>query len=166
MRHMAPTMPRQDSRARAERAFALRSIGRTWREIAAELGFASHGAAQLAVARHLDRTAPESPHVARRSAVESLRITTAVLFDRFAEAVKRDDDAAVALLNRELVRNRDQQAKLDGLYQPQRTEVDVNVRQSPAALIADTRAKLLALAGQTEGTATALPTIDAEVIEQ
>jgi hypothetical protein len=64
------------------------------------------------------------------------------------------------------VRNRDQQAKLDGLYQPQRTEVDVNVRQSPAALIADTRAKLLALAGQTEGTATALPTIDAEWIEQ
>lgn len=32
--HMAPTMNRQDSYRRAERAYRLRCVGRTWQEIA------------------------------------------------------------------------------------------------------------------------------------
>ena len=148
---MAPCMSLRDSRARAERAFGLRAIGRTWREVASELGFKSIGAAQLAVSRHLARSSPESVDTTRRGAVESLRITTSVLFDRFAAAVGRGDDATAALLNRELVRNRDQAARLLGLYAPSQTEVDVRV--SASALIADTRERLLAV-------------VDAEVVEE
>lgn len=153
-------MPLRQSRDRAAQAFGLRSMGRTWREVCNALGYKSVGAAQLAVSRHLKRAAPESVDTTRRGAVESLRITTSVLFDRFAAAVDRQDDAAVALLNRELVRNRDQAARLLGLYAAEKTEVDVNVTQ--ASFIESIRARALALV---DAKAAALPTVDAEVIE-
>ena len=101
MRHMAPVMSHQDSRLRAEKAFSLRAIGHTWREIAAELGYKSHGAVQLAVSRYLARTPAESVDTARRSAVESLRVTRALLFDRFAEAAIRGDDHLLTLMSKE-----------------------------------------------------------------
>jgi hypothetical protein len=151
---MAPVMPLRDSRARAERAFGLRAVGRTWREVANELGYKSVGAAQLAVSRHLARSSPESADTTRRGAVESLRITTSVLFDRFAAAVGREDDATVVLLNREIVRNRDQLAKLTGAYMPEKTEVDVRL-----STVEDTRRRLLA---RLEQDVPALPVIDAE----
>lgn len=116
-------MPLHDSRARAERAFQLRSVGWSWNRIAAELGYASHGAAQTAVRRHEARTSGESSDSSRQSLIESARITTAVLFDRFAAAADREDDKTVALLNGEIARNRDQLAKLTGSYMP----VKVNV---------------------------------------
>lgn len=150
-------MSLRDSRARAERAFGLRSIGRTWREVCNELGYKSVGAAQLAVSRHLTRSSPEPVEVTRRGAVESLRITTSVLFDRFAAAVGREDDATVALLNREIVRNRDQLAKLTGAYMPERTEVDVRV-----STVEDNRRRLLA---QLERKSVLPAVIDVEVEE-
>src|SRR5260370_874048 len=42
--HVAPVMNRQDTRARAEEAWRLRATGRTWDEIAVELGFGSRSA--------------------------------------------------------------------------------------------------------------------------
>jgi hypothetical protein len=148
-------MNRYDSRARAERAFGLRAVGRTWQEIADALGYKSRGAAQDAVRRHMDRTAPDSPEAARRSALESLRITSATLFGAFSAAATRRDDKALAALNAELARNRDQFAKLTGAYQPERAEVEVAVmvQQTPADLLAEYEAKLLAF-------------VDAVVIEQ
>lgn len=116
-------MPLHDSRARAERAFQLRAIGWSWNRIAVELQYASHGAAQTAVKRHEARTSGESSESSRRSLIESARLTTAVLFDRFAAAADREDDKTMALLNGEITRNRDQLAKLTGAYTP----VDVNV---------------------------------------
>lgn len=116
-------MPLHDSRARAERAFQLRAVGWSWNRIAAELGYASHGAAQTAVRRHEARTSGESSESSRRSLIESARVTTAVLFDRFAAAAEREDDKTMALLNGEIARNRDQLAKLTGAYMP----VDVKV---------------------------------------
>ncbi len=153
MTRPGPTMNHQDSRARAERAFQMHAIGRTWAEVSRELGYKSRGAAQAAVARLHSRQPAESVDSARRSAAESLRITSAVLFDRFAKAAKREDDDTLALLNRELVRNRDQLAKLGGLYQPERVDIDLNVRQTPAEIISDARARLMAV-------------IDAEVIDE
>ncbi len=147
---MAPTGSRQDSRARAERAFQLHAVGRTWAEVSRELGCKSRGAAQLAVARLHSRSPAESVDSARRSAAESLRITSSVLFGRFADAARREDDDTLALLNRELVRNRDQLAKLGGLYQPER--VDVTVSTSASEIIADARQRLLAV-------------VDAEVVD-
>jgi hypothetical protein len=152
---MGQVMPLRDSRARAERAFQLRAIGRSWRQIATELGYKSNGAAQTAVARHEQREGPEPVERTRRSLVESTRITTSVLFDRFAAAVSREDDQTVAMLNREIVRNRDQLAKLLGAYAPERSEVDVNVHSTTTAILAEARQRLLAIDG----------TIDAEIIE-
>ena len=79
---MAPVMPRQDSRARAERAAQLRAMGRTWAEISASLGYQSRGAAQRAVSRLHDRTPPESIESLRRHEAEELRLRRAVLYDK------------------------------------------------------------------------------------
>lgn len=116
-------MPLHDSRARAERAFQLRAVGWSWNRIAAELGYASHGAAQTAVKRHEARTSGESSDSSRRSLIEAARVTTAVLFDRFAAAADREDDKVMALLNGEIARNRDQLAKLTGAYMPAQVNV-------------------------------------------
>ncbi|MEB3020885.1 hypothetical protein [[Mycobacterium] crassicus] len=127
-------MPLTDSRARAERAFLLRSIGRSWREVAAELGYRSRSAAQVAVERHMARNRPESPELTRAQAVAAARATHSILFDRFAAAVEREDDSTAAVLSREMVRNRDQLAKLTGAYAPARAEVshDVSGLTGPA----------------------------------
>jgi hypothetical protein len=141
---MAPTMTLRDSRARAERAAMLRAVGRSWREVAGELGYRSIGAAQTAVERHELRNGPEPVQASRRSLIASARVTHATLFDRFAAAIDREDDETAALLNRELVRNRDQIAKLTGSYAPE--NINVNVRQTPAAIIDRMESELLALA--------------------
>lgn len=161
-------MSRQDSRARAERAHRLRAIGRSWQEVADTEGFRSRRSAQRAVARLLAAELPEGVESSRRTAAESLRITTAVLFERFAAAADRNDDAAAALLNRELVRNRDQLARLLGLYAPERAEVSHDVSGLQGAAFVEairTRALALVEANTATAAAPALPSIDAEVIE-
>ena len=156
------SVPYRESRERAEKAAILRAIGRSWREVCRELGFKSIGAAQLAVQRHERRNGPEPVETSRRSLITSARITHSILFDRFAAAIDREDDATAALLNRELVRNRDQLARLTGSYAPERAEVSVRVSTE------DNRRRLLALVERdsAQRAATpALPVIDAEAIE-
>jgi hypothetical protein len=152
MRHMAPTMSRQDSRARAQEADRLRNLGRTWSEVAEAVGFKSHGAAQLAVARLHKRNPCQSADQVRRSATEGLRIVRAVLFEQFAEAKQRGDNDDLVMLARELRSNISENTKLNGAYAPQRTEFDVTVRQSATAIINEARERLLSV-------------VDAEVIE-
>lgn len=149
---MPPVSNRQDARRRAERAHQLRAIGRTWQEIADSLGYRNRGSAQDAVARLLARTAPETPEALRRQEAEELRIRRAVLHERFHAARQREDDDALAMLNRELDRVSARQAKLHGLDAPERAEVNVHVEQTPAAIIADARERMLAV-------------VDAEVVE-
>lgn len=161
---MPPTMTLRDSRARAERASVLRSIGRSWREVANELGYRSIGAAQRAVERHERRNGPEPVETSRRSLITSARITHSILFDRFAAAIAREDDETAAMLNRELVRNRDQLARLQGAYAPERAEVSVHVTAE------DTRQRLLAVASERDRASrslplAAVPVIDAEAVE-
>lgn len=164
---MAQVMPLRDSRARAERAFQLRAIGRSWRQIAAELDYRSTGAVVNAVNRHMQREAAEPRETSRRSLIESARITHSVLFDRFAAAVAREDDATTALLSRELARNRDQLAKLLGAYAPERAEVSHDMSGLDAAAFVEAiRSRALALAEANAARSAAIPsTIDAEVIE-
>ncbi len=154
MTRRGPKGPHYDARIKAERAFQLHSVGRTWDEVARETGYASRGAAQTAVKRLLDRTPKEDTEAARRSALESLRITSSILFARFADAATRQDDAAVVALNGALHRNRDQVAKFLGLYAP--AQVDVTVSTSPAEILDRAEAELLALVP---------PVIDAEIEE-
>lgn len=140
---MPPVMSLRESRARAEHAYQLRAIGRSWRQVAGELGYKSVGAAQLAVKRHEQRQDPITPETSRRSLIESARVTTAVLFDRFAAAAEREDDRTLVMLNGEIARNRDQLAKLTGAYMPVQSEVDLNVRQSPSQILNEYRDRLL-----------------------
>jgi hypothetical protein len=152
-------MTLRDSRARAERAAVLRSIGRSWREVARELGYHSIGAAQRAVERHDLRNGTEPTETSRRSLITSARITHAILFDRFAAAIDREDDVTAALLNRELVRNRDQLARLQGAYAPERAEVSVTVSTE------DNRRRLLAMVERDAPALPASPVIDADVVK-
>ncbi|SIJ61623.1 Uncharacterised protein [Mycobacteroides abscessus subsp. bolletii] len=145
---MAPTGNHQDSRARAEEAFRLRAVGRTWAEISRSLGYRSRGAAQAAVKRLMDRTPAESPGQARARADESLRITQSVLFGRLASAVQRGDDDVVSSMAKEIRATVAERSKLVGAYAPQRTEVDVQVTQTPTALIDRLESELLALVAQ------------------
>ncbi|OBF56720.1 hypothetical protein A5756_10525 [Mycobacterium sp. 852002-53434_SCH5985345] len=147
---MPPTMNRQDSRARAEEAFRLRAVGRTWSEIANTLGYRGRQSAQDAVRRHLDRTAPESPEAARRSASEGLRITKSVLFAEMASARQRGDFQGVVSAAKAIADMIEKDARLNGLHAPQRTEVDVNVSTDPRAVIDRLETELLALVAQRE----------------
>lgn len=158
-------MNRQDSRARAEEAFRLRAVGRTWSEISQSLGYRSRGAAQLAVRRHLERNAPESPEAARRSASEGLRITKSVLFATLADARRSGDSQAVVSTAKAIADMIEKDARLNGLHAPGRTEVDVSVSANPAAIIDRLETELLALVAQRPPTAIGGNIIDAEVEE-
>lgn len=149
---MPPVSNRQDARRRAERAHQLRAIGRTWQEVADALGYRTRQGAMHAVARLMDRTPSETPEALRRQEAEELRIRRAVLHERFHAARQRKDDDTLVALNRELDRVSARQAKLHGLDAPERQEVNVHVEQTPAAIIADARERLLAV-------------VDAEVVE-
>ncbi|MFP2991287.1 hypothetical protein [Mycobacterium intracellulare] len=149
---MAPVMNRQDSRARAEEAWRLRATGRTWAEIAVEIGYGSPSAAYMAVTRLNKRTPAASPETVRRSAAEGLRVMRAVLFEQFADAKQRGDNDDLVLLGKELRNNIAEDAKLNGAHAPVKSQVDINVRQDAVAIIADARSRLLS-------------TIDAEVID-
>lgn len=143
-------MSRQDSRSRAEQAFALHACGRTWADISRELGYKSRSAACDAVTRLHRATPAASPDVVRRSATETLRLLRSMLFDRVVVAKAAGDDDTLIALHRELTRNLSETAKLHGAYAAQ--QIDVNVTQTPSELIAEAREKLLAV-------------IDAEVVE-
>ncbi|PVB44275.1 hypothetical protein [Mycobacteroides abscessus] len=149
---MPPVSNRQDARRRAERAHQLRAIGRTWQEIADVLGYRTRQSAMHAVTRLTDRTPPVGAEALRRQEAEELRIRRAALHERFADARKRKDDDTLVSLNRELDRVATRWSKLHGLDAPERQEVNVHVEQTPAAIIADARERLLAV-------------VDAEVVE-
>ncbi|MGD1282061.1 hypothetical protein ACKUUI_02270 [Mycobacterium seoulense] len=163
---MPPTMNRQDSRARAEEAFRLRAVGRTWAEISATLGYRSRGAAQLAVRRLMDRTPPETAEQARAQASEGLRITKSVLFAELAAAKQRGDSQGLVAAAKAIADMIEKDARLNGLHAPQRTEVDVNVSSDPRAVIDRLETELLALVAQREPqTAIGGNVIEAEVVE-
>ena len=145
---MPPVMSHQDSRSRAEAAFRLRSCGRTWTEISAELGYRSRDGARLAVARYVDRQPALSADTVRRSAHEGLRVVRAVLFERFADAKERGDDDDLIALAKEIRANTAETVKLHGAYVPVRTEVDLSVTTSAAEAVNRLEQELLAIAAQ------------------
>lgn len=147
---MPPTMNRQDSRARAEEAFRLRAAGRTWSEIAEALGYRGRQSAQDAVRRHLERTAPESSEAVRRTASEGLRITKSVLFTELAAAKQRGDSQALVSSAKAIADLIEKDARLNGLHVQTAQQVEVNLTQTPAAIIDRLESELLALVAQRE----------------
>lgn len=155
---------RQDSRSRAEAAYRLRAVGRTWDEIATEVGYRSRQGAQQAVERLEKRIPAQSVDTVRRSSSEGLRIVRAVLFERFADAKVRGDNEDLLMLAKELRNNISESAKLHGAHAPQRTEVEVTVSSASEA-IDQLERQLLALATARQTQPALSATIDAEVIE-
>lgn len=147
------TMSHYASRERAKAAFDLRSQRHSWGEICEQLGYRSVGAAQTAVNRHVTRnrrdSATETTVEAHKAGIE---LRTRAMNQRFVAAFTAKDDDTMVDLNREILRNESELAKLAGMYAPDRQEVNVNVTQTPAAIIADARERLLAV-------------VDAEVVE-
>ncbi|QLL08848.1 hypothetical protein [Mycobacterium vicinigordonae] len=160
---MAPTMSRQDSRARTEEAWRLRATGRTWSEIAAELGYGSPSAAYMAVTRLTKRTPAAAPEAVRRSASEGLRIMRAVLYEQFADAKVRNDNDDLTLLAKELRNNIVEDAKLHGAHSPVKVQTEVHVSQSAVAILDRAESELLALA-QRQPRKSASNIIEAEVV--
>ena len=162
-------MSRYESRQRAADAFALRAANWSWRAIAAKLGYQSVGAVQGAVKAHVEREHREPTEVTQREQVESVRMRSRLLSERFAAAYTAGDDDQLVTINRELHRNSDMIAKLTGTYVPEKH--DVTIGRSPAELRASARdAALAALearqpAGGALATADPEPPLDAEVIE-
>ncbi|ORV98451.1 hypothetical protein AWC13_13445 [Mycobacterium kubicae] len=157
-------MSRYASRERAAEAFALRAQRLSWREVCDRLGYRSVGAAQTAVARHVERNrrneATATTIEAHKYAIET---RTRAMTQRFVAAYRAGDDDTLVMLNREITRNEVELAKIGGLYEPER--VDVTVTADPSALIAQTRERLLAvLAEREQHQLPATPIIEAEVV--
>lgn len=158
-------MSHHDSRARAEEAFRLKACGRSWQEIADEVGYKTRAGARQAVERLLAQTAPETIEAGRQTAAESLRVVRSVLFGRFAAAARREDDQTLAALSREIHRNVGEAAKLGGLYAPVKHDVDVRVEQSATAIVDRAEQELLALANKSTPAPIGAVVLDAEVVE-
>ncbi|MEC4858341.1 hypothetical protein [Mycobacteroides chelonae] len=145
---MAPRMPTYASRERAAEAFQLRASRYSWREIADRLGYRSIGAAQTAVNRHVTRLRREATETTVESHKFAIETRTRAMTQRFAVAFKDCDDDTMISLNREIVRNEVELAKLSGLYEPE--AVNVTVTATPTAIIAEARDRLLAVLAERE----------------
>ncbi len=160
---MAPTMSRHAGRERAAEAFALRASRYSWREVADRLAYRSIGAAQTAVHRHVERLRREPAFISVETHKYAIETRTRALSQRFTAAFRDGDDDTLVTLNREIIRNEAELAKLGGFYEPE--TVNVNVSQTPRAIIDRMEAELLALVDAQDRRATAaLPVIEGEVI--
>lgn len=148
-------MPRADSRARAERVVLARAVLRhPWREIMRAEGFKSVGAVQQTYKREMARRRLSTRDLADLTAQEILErrdTTTRLAVAQLMEARRAGDTSGMAAMLREIRQNDVETARMLGLYEPDR--VDVNVSQSASAIVADARHRLLAV-------------VDAEVVEQ
>jgi hypothetical protein len=134
-------MSRQEFRARAERVVPARAVLRTpWRDIMRTEGFKSVGAVQNTYYRELARRKQAPKALADLTAQEILvrrDATTQIAVAQLIEARRVGDIAGVATMMREIRQNDVETAKMLGLYEP--GKVDVNLTQSLPALIADVR---------------------------
>lgn len=160
---MPPDRPRTDSRARAERAFRLRSAARTWGEIAEAEGFKSPSSAANAVTRYLRRQPPEDLASKRLFTAGGYQVVLAALFEALGHARTRKEPHAVVAVSRAIAEVQDKHARLMGLHVAVPQEVTVNVHQTAAAVIDRAQEELLAIAAARPS---ALPVIDAEIVEE
>jgi len=144
-------MSRYASRERAKQAFELRGSRHSWREICDRLGFRSVGAAQSAVSAHVARERRETSATSVEAHKFAIETRTRALSQRFVRAFSSGDDDTLVTLNREILRNEAELAKIGGLYEPE--VLNINVTQTPTQIIAEARERLLAV-------------VDAEVVEQ
>lgn len=165
---MPPNGPRSDSRARAEEAFRLKCRGRTWQEIADELGFKSRSSALNAVRRMMLREPPEDLETKRAYTVGAYRQVASTLFKSLEKAETAGDHEAVVSIGRAIAYVADKNAKLTGQQVPVAQEVEHNVNvqvtSTATAVVEQARQDLLAItAGRHD--AGLMPVIDAELVD-
>jgi hypothetical protein len=154
------------SRLRAEQALTLRSSEYlTWQEVADRLNFRSASAARTAVSRLLTTTRRPTVGEMRAEHRESLRVLRRRQLDHLAVAEAEGDIETATRITREIRANLDSAAKLDGLAEPQRTEVAITVSRSPAEIIDSIRAELAALPRQQRQHQLGPAVIEGEVID-
>ncbi|TWS20201.1 hypothetical protein FK529_08785 [Tsukamurella asaccharolytica] len=157
------------SRARAEKALRLRSMGRTWQEIADTLGFRSRSGAEQAVTRLIKARGPVNLEEDRATSTEMLRVLKSTLSTRFVAAVANGDDDMVLRYAKELRALDGQHSKLNGTAVPETHKHDVTLGRSPDEALAAARdAALAALEARrplSGGIAVAAPAIEPEPLE-
>lgn len=137
-------MDRKSSTARAAEAWRLHVRGRTWQEIADELGFKSRQSANKAVKSYLQKNPPTDIETMRRARGDLLADTTARLHDCMVDAIEAGKFRDAAELGKVVLDGVDKRAKLEGLHIAVPQVVDLNVTQTVVEMITDTRAKLQA----------------------
>jgi hypothetical protein len=120
-----PTMNREDSRIRAARAYDLHLAGRTWQEVADACGFASRGAAQLAVKRHIERNPIDGSPIAQKKSADRLGLVVKMLFAVAADAREAGEPAVAIAAGRAIGETEERRNRLLGLNAPARSEVSV-----------------------------------------
>lgn len=163
---MPPEGTHADSRKRAEQALKLRCRGRTWQEIADELGYRNRGSATTAVKRLILREPPEDLVTARTYTAGAYRMVTAQLFESLDAAKAAGNHEAVVSISRAIGYIQDKHANLTGqkVIQVQEVDVNVQVHSTASAVVENAEKELLAIAaGRHE--AGMLPVLDAEVVE-
>ncbi|TXH19785.1 MAG: hypothetical protein E6R06_23710 [Mycobacterium sp.] len=165
-----PTMSRQESRARAERVVLARAVLRKpWGDIMRSEGFKSVGAAQTTYKREMARRKLAPKPLAEMTAQEILErrdVATRIAVGQLLSASRAGDVTAVAAMLREIRHNDVETAKMLGLYEP--AKVDVNVTTDATAIIDRMESELLAVLSQRppqHQLTTAAPILEAEVIE-
>lgn len=142
-----PTMTRQESRERAERVVLSRAVLRKpWRDIMHAEGFKSVGAVQQTYKRELARRNLSARELAAMTAQEIMErrdATTRIAVSQLIEARSAGDVSGVAAMLREIRANDVETAKMLGLYEP--SKVDVNVSHDATAIIDRMESELLAL---------------------
>lgn len=147
-------MSRAESRDRAERVVLSRAVLRTpWRDIMRKEGFKSVGAVQTTYKREMARRRLTARDLADMSAQEILErrdTATRLAVSQLLECHREGDASGMASMLREIRQNDVETAKMLGLYEPERVEVQVST--DAAAILADTRKRLM-------------EAVDAEIIE-
>ncbi|MEU7767917.1 hypothetical protein AB0B25_22725 [Nocardia sp. NPDC049190] len=159
-------MTNQDRAATLERigqAVELRAAGATWQNVAARLGYASANAAEASVRKYLCRMS-DGKDLGETLMMEELKLQQRERYIMSA-AMKLPvgDIASRNIVDQARDRIAQHRARLHGLYAPVRQHVDVQVSQTPGAVVADAREKLMQMAATTDQAALETA-IDAEVI--
>lgn len=159
---MPPVMDRKASTQRCRQGWDLRCRGRTWQEIADQLGYKSKHNAYAAVTRWIKQNPPDDLTTLRRATGDTIRHLATRLADEAHHALEEGQRAEAANLARAALDGLDRYAKLTGQHIP----IEVNVNVTATQALADTRARLLEAIDNADTPAiTAQAPLEVDVIE-
>ena len=142
---MPPVMNRADSRERCRQGWDLRRRGRTWDEVATELGWKSRAAACKAVNKWLTQNPQDDLETMRRASGDTLVEMTTKLAAAVPDALEAGKFRDAAELGKVVIDGVDKYAKLTGQHVVVPKQVDVTVTQTLTQVLAQTRERLMSV---------------------